>query len=145
MAVFLASLGLLIAACVAVGKRYQSANSVFGGLATARDYYQRACDLQSADSCWQVALISNSNDDLWDDILQVRSADRACQGGVAAACTSLGKTWLMGLPGPIKYRYEQPKRGPADRARAERFFQMACEGHDAEGCTELAALRGHEY
>jgi uncharacterized protein len=128
-------------ACAKVGRHYQEKDSIFGGLSTAREYFQRGCELRSAESCWQVARISRANDDVWDEVAQFRYSGLACDGGIAAACTALGKIYEVGVPSPVKYRYEEPKRAPSDWARAASLFETACAGHDAEACEELASLQ----
>ncbi len=129
------------AACAKVGRRYQEKQSIFGGLSTARDYFLRGCELHSAESCWQVARISAANDDVWNEVFQFRYSGLACDGGIAAACTALGKIYLIGVPGPVHYRYEEPKRAPSDNTRAKELFETACAAHDAEACDELASLQ----
>jgi TPR repeat protein len=129
-----------VAACVKVGRRYQEKDSIFGGLSTARDYFQRGCELHSAESCWQVARISSGSDAVWNEVDQFRYSGLACDGGIAAACTALGKIYEVGVPSPVKYRYEEPKRAPSDYARAASLFETACAGQDTEACDELASL-----
>ncbi|CAN5256602.1 hypothetical protein BH09MYX1_BH09MYX1_55200 [soil metagenome] len=63
--------------------------------------------------------------DLADAVAQF---DKACDMGLLMACVNEGALILVG------------QGGPRDRARAQGFFQRACDGGDPGGCGESATL-----
>ncbi len=122
------------AACARIGDIYADGKLVPISYKRATELYKRACALGNANGCLKLgALARLSGSETGGDILPdraelVRSSEKVCDGGVAAACEAAG-TLLA-----------NSRATSRDLRRAASFFERACNGGMPEGCYQLGVM-----
>ncbi|MBP8810422.1 MAG: SEL1-like repeat protein [Kofleriaceae bacterium] len=112
-------------ACLALADALAEGAGVVADPGAARARYAALCDRDEVAACWRLGAL------LYDDGRPVDGARlfaRACDAGLAAACTSLGNAAYTG------------RGAPWEVARARELYRRACDAGDDLGCANLGEL-----
>ena len=113
-------------ACVELGARLESGDGLPVDRVRAESLYRSECEAGRAAGCWRLALLQMEEErhEGGEEADPVQcNLERACTGGIAAACRTLGDRYAA---------------SEVEAAQAAHYYGLACDRRDPEGCIRFA-------